>query len=208
MNTNTGEASWSKPANMGSDDIPDPPDRWERLTDAEGNVYYYHAKTGRTSWMSESDAAKLVQRLYRKSKANDFRIKDFMQIVRALKFQRDAEDNYKKFPDRLSSVANFALLMHTRDHDYKAARKLYEKAFEIAPQNPVLLWAWTIFLLAENAHPRKLTWEAAQAALVQAKVYDEKAEKFEVAKTSFFHWAVVVGPSDSQSLLNWALVQQ
>ena len=90
----------------------------------------------------------------------------------------------------------------------KAARALYEKAFEIAPQNPVLLWAWTIFLLAENAHPRKLTWEAAQAALIQAKVYDEKAEKFEVAKTSFFHWSVVVGPTDAQSLLNWALVQQ
>ena len=106
-----------------------------------------------------------------------------MQIVRALKFQRDAENNYQKFPERLSSVANFALLKHTRDHDYKTARKLYEKAFEIAPQNPVLLWAWTIFLLAENAHPRKLTWETAQAALIQAKVYDEKAEKFEVAKT-------------------------
>ena len=42
---------------MGSEELPEPPDIWERMVDDEGTVYYYHAKTGRTSWMSEEQAA-------------------------------------------------------------------------------------------------------------------------------------------------------
>eukprot|EP00948_MAST-09A_sp_MAST-9A-sp1_P000985 g985.t1 len=208
LNSRTGEVSWDKPLNMGSEEIPDPPDRWERMTDGDGNVYYFHAPTGRTSWMSMDEAATFLQRMFRKSRANDFRITDFSQIVRALKFQRDAEENYKKHPDRLSSIINYALLNHTIKHDHKAARAAYKKALEISPNNPVVLYGWGLFLLAESANPRRSAWEEGQKILYEAQIFDRDAEKFQVAIDSFFHWAVVVSPQNALSMMNYALIQQ
>ncbi len=104
MNKRTGEVSWQKPHNMGTEDLQDPPDRWEEMVGEDGTVYYYHALTGRTSWMSETQAALLLQRAYRKSQANDFRISDWKQVVRALRFQRDTVENFRKNPTRLSCV--------------------------------------------------------------------------------------------------------
>ena len=50
------------------------------------------------TWLSETDAAIIVQKHFRASRANDFKIKDFSQIVVALRFQRQAEDNFTKYP--------------------------------------------------------------------------------------------------------------
>merc|ERR1711865_550912 len=57
VNKRTGECSWTKPINLGSDDIADPEDRWEKMTDEFGNVFYLHPLTGRSSWLSEENAA-------------------------------------------------------------------------------------------------------------------------------------------------------
>ena len=37
---------------------------------------------------------------------------------------------------------------------------------------------------------------------------DPKLQKFEVAKTSFFHWSVVSNNKNSLAWLNWALINQ
>jgi tetratricopeptide (TPR) repeat protein len=99
--------------------------------------------------LSEDEAAKVIQSLWRKRSARDFAIGDFLQIVRALRFQRDAESKYQKNPESLSSIINYALICHTQKFDFVQAKKLYKKAFKMAPNNPVLLNAYALFTLAD-----------------------------------------------------------
>ena len=73
VNERTGAISWTKPAGLGDDlDIEDPPDEWQKLRNPDGTHYYYHALTGRTSWMSEDEAATVVQKLWRKRMSAEF----------------------------------------------------------------------------------------------------------------------------------------
>ena len=85
----------------------------------------------------------------------EFAIGDFLQIVRALRFQRDAESKYHKNPDSLGSIINYALQLHTQTFDFAQAKTLYKKAFKMAPNNPVLLNAYALFTLADCSYPRE-----------------------------------------------------
>jgi hypothetical protein len=91
VNVKTQQVSWSKPLLLGSDDVDDPPDKWIKMTDEYGNVFYLHPLTGRTSWMSELQAATKMQRLWRKRAASEFRIDDIGTIIKALRFQQEAK---------------------------------------------------------------------------------------------------------------------
>ena len=113
LNSLTGAVTWSKPNQLGKIEIEDPPDEWVEMVDEYGGKYYYHALTGRTSWLSETEAATLLQRLYRKKQAGEFAITDMLQIVRALKFINTAEEAYATKPDSLASIINYALLLIT-----------------------------------------------------------------------------------------------
>ena len=128
LNSLTGAVTWTKPSQLGKIEIEDPPDEWVEMADEYGGKYYYHALTGRTSWLSEEEAAILLQRLYRKKQAGEFAITDMMQIVRALKFINTAEESYANRPDALPSIINYALLMHTQHFDYKTAKTNYKKS--------------------------------------------------------------------------------
>lgn len=203
----TGEVSWTKPRLLGSKDLPDPPDKWEACHGADGSVYYYHPLTGRTAWLSEDEAATRVQRLFRKKQGVEFRM-DFPTIVQALSFQRQAELHYQQNPGRLSSIANYALLVHTREHDYVRAKRLYEEALEKAPHSPLLLYAFAILELAMNGYPRRDTFSRAMRRIDEARRTDPKNAKFVTAKQSFFFWSVVSQPQNPDAWLNWAIVKQ
>jgi tetratricopeptide (TPR) repeat protein len=208
VNTRTGECAWQKPINLGSDDIEDPPDRWEKMVDEYGNTFYLHPLTGRSSWLSEEQAAIKTQRLWRKRCAADFHIKDIGTIIKALRFQADAEKKYTMYPDRLSSIVNYALLLHCFDHDMIKARQLYKRAIEMAPHNPLVTRAYALFLLAVCEPPRQQSWLQAVDMLRTAKRRDPEFKKFHEAEDSFFKWAVVSQPTNSQALCNWAIIKQ
>ena len=206
----TGVISWEKPKQLGDDlDIEDPPDVWEKLRSPDGkSVYYYHALTGRTSYLSEDEAAKVVQSIWRKRMAREFAIGDFLQIVRALRFQRDALTKYQKNPESLSSIINYALLCHTQTFDFVQCKMLYKKAFKMAPNNPVLLNAYALFTLADCSYPREKTFVNSHEMMGEAVSVDRNNSKFEVARTSFFHWSCVTNPTHPIAWLNWALIMQ
>jgi hypothetical protein len=206
----TGVISWEKPKQLGDGlDIEDPPDVWEKLRSPDGkSVYYYHALTGRTSYLSEDEAAKVVQSIWRKRMAREFAIGDFLQIVRALRFQRDALAKYQKNPESLSSIINYALLCHTQTFDFVQCKMLYKKAFKMAPNNPVLLNAYALFTLADCSYPREKTFVNSHEMMGEAVSVDRNNSKFEVARTSFFHWSCVTNPTHPIAWLNWALIMQ
>ncbi len=209
VNERTGAISWTKPAALGADlDIEDPPDEWQKLRNPDGTHYYYHALTGRTSWMSEDEAATVVQKLWRKRMSAEFAIGDFLQIVRALRFQRDAESKYHKNPDSLGSIINYALQLHTQTFDFAQAKTLYKKAFKMAPNNPVLLNAYALFTLADCSYPREKTFVSAHEMMGEAVSVDRENAKFQIARTSFFHWGVVTHPDSPIAWLNYALIMQ
>ena len=190
-------------------DIEDPPDVWEKLRSPDGkSVYYYHALTGRTSYLSEDEAAKVIQSIWRKKMAAEFAIGDMMQIVRALRFQNDAEIKYQKNPESLSAIINFALLCQTQSFDFTLAKKLYKKAFKMAPNNPVLLNAYALFTLADCTYPREKTFVNSHEMMGEATSVDRDNAKFNVARASFFHWSCVTNPNHPIAWLNWALIMQ
>jgi hypothetical protein len=207
VNTINGEEKWEKPYILGSEDLVDPEDKWEQLPDGNGGVYYLHALTGRQSWLSEDAAAIIMQKLWHKRQAADFRV-EFSDIIKALKFQRDAEKQYEDNPDKLAAIVNMALLISTQQHDFAKARPLFRKAYEMAPQNPLVLRIYAIFLLGSCESPRKKMWLQANDMLKMANDRDPKLEKFKVAETSFYHWGVTINPSNSFALMNYALVKQ
>jgi len=201
----TGEVSWRRPYLLGACDLPPPLDSWERTRDANGNLYYFNPFNGRTSWMSEYDAAVLLQKLYRKKQALEFKV-DLPRLVKALRFQRDTEEAYKLHPQRLSCVVNYALLLHTRDADHETARTLYTSAIEQASRNPLVLYSFGLFKLAHNQYPRHDTFTDAMRMIEEARRLDPHQQKFMAAFDCFFFWAVVASPSSSCVWLNYALV--
>ena len=208
-NLRTGAVHWSKPYNLGSEDLPDPPDRWDQQPpDENGDVYYFHALTGRYSRLSEDQAATQLQRLFRSSKCKDFRVADLGILAKAVRFQREAKENFFKQPDRLSSIVNYALLNHCVELNWDLARELFGQAIERAPQNPMLLTCKAIFQIAACIYPRKHTFDQAVEHLALARVMDPNLEKFEVARGAFFHFAIVMEPDSPKTLLNWAVLKQ
>ena len=74
----------------------------------------------------------------------------------SLRIQREAEDKYTQFPNRLSSLVNWAMVLHTQHLELDKSRGLYKQASEISPENPVLLRAYGIFLLMSCEPPRQV----------------------------------------------------
>lgn len=119
------------------DDIKDPPDEWREMVDAHGATYFMNPLTGQHSWLSLDGAASILQRMVRRRQAADIGRPTMRQIVKAVRILRDAEEKFKAFPNRLSSIVNWAMILHTMHHDVEGARKLYKQAMEV----PLLLLA-------------------------------------------------------------------
>lgn len=204
----TEDMFWTKPPLLGSDDLPLAPDEWRQKVDEHGRLYYVNPATGQSSWLSVDDAARTMQRVYRKKQAADFGQPTFEDMVRALRMQREVEEKYASTPERLSSMVNYALLLHTQRFDFHQARKLYKNAIEISPENPVLLRAHAIFLLLVLEPPRQAVFEKTLDMFKNAELRDPGRVRFKLTEDSMFHWAVIAQRDHPLALLNYALMLQ
>ena len=118
VNVITGESHWDRPDKLGDAKVAEAPDGWVEHWDEAGNPYYYHARTGRYSWLTEEEAALRLQKLYRKKRlavrcersgivvawwcspqrliwsSQEFKIQSMAQVVRAIRFQMETKEAY------------------------------------------------------------------------------------------------------------------
>ena len=209
VNLRTGAMDWTKPLILGSEDLDDPKDEWRLITNSEdGSYYYQNPATGQTAYISTDEAAKKIQRMVRNFQASDIPAPTINEVVKALRFERVAETNYAKDPDKLANIVNFALLSHCLKDDFKQARECYNVAIKKSSTNPVLTRAHAMFTLAANDNPKAKVFKKACDMLKAASLSDPDLEKFAVAQQSFFHWGVVSNPKSGTALLNYALLHQ
>ena len=212
-NVNSREFKKDKPLCLGEADL-EASARWEPRRDEKGRTYYVHLKTGRVSLYSTERAAVILQRRFRKRQAAYFQV-PMGDLVKALKMQAQAELSYALDPTSLESRINYALYQHAVQHDYELARVLYQQALQDEDQrrHPLVHYSVALLLLADDsasAAQRGLrdVVEKANEMLERAHTIDHSHKVFDTAEESFFRWAMVVGPRNVRSLLNWALVQQ
>eukprot|EP00584_Thalassiosira_punctigera_P027176 CAMPEP_0172580728 /NCGR_PEP_ID=MMETSP1067-20121228/139906_1 /TAXON_ID=265564 ORGANISM="Thalassiosira punctigera, Strain Tpunct2005C2" /NCGR_SAMPLE_ID=MMETSP1067 /ASSEMBLY_ACC=CAM_ASM_000444 /LENGTH=606 /DNA_ID=CAMNT_0013373475 /DNA_START=37 /DNA_END=1854 /DNA_ORIENTATION=- len=211
----TDERQWEKPKLLGDDDLVDPVDEWrkeETLDPATGQKYQYYANyaTGQSSWLSEEDAARLVQRRYRSKHESDLMGKKIQlpDIVKAMKFIHGARTKYEEDPQKLSNIVNVALLTHCLDLDFITAKPIYERALQQSPNHPLISRAYGIFLLASRQTPVATTFQTACRLFHEANVVDPTQAKFQSATEIYFRWAVLVDSKNPLALLNFALLHQ
>lgn len=212
----TGVRQWSKPALLRDDeDIVDPPDEW-RATEyhdpdtGNATTYYSNPFTGQTSWLSEYEAARIVQRRFRKRQTELLLPSslNFSQVVRAVSMIRDTEIKYEQDPFKLSNRVNFALLCHCLRFDLEKARALYKDAMIKSSHHPVIARAYGIFILATCQAPLTQTFEKACQLFKRAQTIDPDQKMFDAAKEHYFYWAVLMNPNHPVALLNYALLHQ
>lgn len=212
----SGTRQWTKPALLHVDeDIIDPPDEWREKVyhDPETDIlttYYSNPFTGQTSWLSESDAARIVQLKFRKRQTELLlpAAMNFANVVKAVIMIRDTEIKYQQYPSKLSNSVNFALLCQCIRFDIGTARALYQDAMVKSSQHPVIARAYGIFILATCKAPLTQTFEKACKLFKQAQEIDPDQMMFQSAKENFFYWAVFINPNHPLALLNYALFHQ
>ena len=199
---------WEKPLLLGSDELALAPDEWRRGDDEWGRAFYANPRTGQSAWLSEDEAARSVQRCVRRKIARDYGAPTMQEMVAALRLQRDVERKFRDAPEKLSSIVNFALLLHTQRFDAQQARTLYKKALEQSPQNPILLRAYAVFALAELDAPRAIVFHRALDNCKNADLRDPGRKKFKLTEDAMFHWSIVAHRDHPVALLNYALLMQ
>jgi len=211
----TDERQWEKPKLLGNLDLNDPVDEWrvEEMVDSttgEKQQYFANYGTGQTSWLSEEDAARMVQRRYRSKHEADLLGKKLhlKDVVKAMKFIHGARERYELEPRKLSNIVNFALVVHCLDLDFIKAKPVYEKALELSPNHPLICRAYGIFLLASRQTPYATSFQTACRLFNEANVIDLTQVRFQSAAEIYFRWAVLVDAKNPLTLLNYALLHQ
>ena len=204
-----------KPKLLGEDELENPQDEWrkEKAYDAStGQTVHYYANyaTGQSSWLSEEEAARLVQRRYRAKHESDLigRKMTFLDVVKAMKFIKGARAKYEQDPSKLSNIVNYAMLTHCLDLDFDAARPIYEKAMKLSPSHPLISRVYAIFLLASRQTPHDITFRNVCQLLEDADMADRKQTMMSSAAEIFFRWAVLGDARNPLTLLNYALLHQ
>mmetsp|Transcript_21311 Transcript_21311/g.61139 ORF Transcript_21311/g.61139 Transcript_21311/m.61139 type:complete len:1040 (-) Transcript_21311:220-3339(-) len=220
VNSKTGACQWTKPVLLGDDELDIPKDEWRQIEctpsrPGEPSAYYHNPGTGQLSWMSEEQAARMLQRRVRERQAADITGPklDFATVASAVKFINDAEKAFAEQPDRLSHKVNYAMVCHCLKFDFDQAKQQYEEAIQRCPSHPVIGRAHAILLLAtcvpcESDAKRNHVVEKALALFREAEIGDPTARMFRLAIQNCFLWAVVVHPRNPLALLNSALLHQ
>ena len=213
VNSKTGACQWTKPVLLGDEDLEIPRDEWRRIECTPSRpggptAYYHNPGTGQTSWMSEEQAARMLQRRVRERQAADITGPklDMATVASAVKFISDAKKAFAEEPDRLSHKVNYALVCQCLSFDFNEARQQYEEAIARCPSHPVIGRAYAILLLATCSAHHSI--EKAHALLREAEICDPTARMFRLAIQNCFLWAVVVHPRNPLALLNSALLHQ
>ena len=209
-NVKTDERQWEKPRLLGEDDLTDPVDEWREVETEDGRTYYVNYGTGQSSWLSEEDAARLVQRKFRSKHESDLlgaKIQ-FSDIVKAMKFIHGARTKYEQEPDKLSNIVNFAMLRHCLDLDFEGAKSIYEKAIKQSPNHPLISRAYGIFLLASCQLTMFMSFQTASRLFREADISDPRQTMIRSAAEIYFRWAVLGNAKNPLALLNYALLHQ
>ena len=211
----TDERQWKKPKLLGDEDLSNPVDEWRReasVDSSTGQIHHYYANyaTGQSSWLTEEDAARMVQRRYRSKHESDLlgeklHLRD---VVKAMKFIHGARAKYEQEPNKLSNIVNMGLLLHCLDLDLSEARPIYEKAIQQSPNHPLISRAYGIFLLASRQTPNVTNFQTACRMFHEANVVDPTQVRFQSAAEIYFRWAVLVNAKNPLALLNYALLHQ
>lgn len=212
----SGVRQWSKPSILSQgEDIKDPPDEWRTVISngpepGSSSTYFFNPFTGQTSWLSEEDAAKKVQRRFRVRQTNDLLGSnfDFAHIAKVIKFTQDVKTKFEASPEKLSNRVNYALLCHCLHFDIDRARSIYKDAIVKSPCHPVIARAYGLFILSSGESPKTQIFEKACRYFREAKSVDPELKKFQSTIESYFHWAVLMHPNDPRALLNYALLHQ
>ena len=211
----TDQRQKDKPKLLGEDDLENPVDEWrkEETFDAETGqtvCYYANYATGQSSWLSEEEAARLVQRRYRSKHESDLIGKkiSFADVVKAMQFIKGARMKYEQDPTKLSNIVNYAMLTHCLDLNFDAARPIYEQAVKLSPNHPLISRVYAIFLLASRQAPHNATFKTACQLLHDADIADRNQTMIRSAAEIYFRWAVLVDARNSLTLLNYALLHQ
>ena len=217
FNTQNGTRQWHKPVLLYKhDDIDDPRDEWKPTEyidneTGEKHLFYTNNFTGQRSWLTEDEAARLLQRKYRVKMSKDLlgpSKLDFCQVARAVTFIRKAEEQYKSDPSKLSNKVNYALFCHCIKLDSNLARKLYKEAMEKNPGHPVIARAYGMFILANCEAPMHSTFQKACRLFQESHAVDPHMKMFQSAMENFFYWGVLIHPKGASALLNYALLHQ
>jgi tetratricopeptide (TPR) repeat protein len=208
----------TKPIGLRRDDLADPEDVWIIDQDEPGlslagereepKKMWINAFTGQESYLSLDENAVILQRCVRNHLAAALGSPTLGEMIRAIKFQREAAERFAEFPDKLSACVNYALLCHTHEFDFDTARMLYKDALVMSPENPVLLRSYALFRMMECEVPRGEVWNKCSEMFRAAFLRDPKADKFQMCEDSFFHFSVIQQPTHRLALLNFALVNQ
>ena len=212
----SGLRQWSKPSILAPDeDIKDPPDEWRTVTVTDPkpgslSTYFFNPFTGQTSWLSEEDAAKKVQRRFRVRQINDLLGSkfDFAHVAKVVKFVQDVKAKFAVSPEKLSNRVNYALLCQCLHFNLDRARSLYKDVIVKSPCHPVIARAYGIFILSSGERPKTQIFEKACGFFRDAKSVDPSLKKFQSTIENYFHWAVLMYPNDPRALLNYALLHQ
>jgi hypothetical protein len=96
-------------------------------------------------------AATMMQSLWRSLVQRKY----FKSIIKGVRMQRTAEQDYLDDPDDVVKLMNYVLYLHTFPHDYARARRLYERAVAHmearGPDNGYVLFNYAIFLQVHAA---------------------------------------------------------
>jgi tetratricopeptide (TPR) repeat protein len=186
------------------DSLPDPTGGWIKRDDGS----FYNPVTGAVTGLSVSAARIRLQQWGRRvSLPHLLPHPSLDQIANGRRLYMSAEENYTEHPDRLSSILNFAMVLHCHMGDLEAARPLYEKAAHLSGDNPLVQRAMALFLLMTCQFPRDKT-SATAADLLHAAAYrDGSGSKFMMAREAIYAYALVLhGPSNARALLAWAIM--
>lgn len=216
INKSTGMSQWNKPQLLGREDIELPVDEWRRIEKQQSEtdtveVYYFNLATGQTSFFTEEEAAKIVQRKFRKAHLSDLlesQKMDLCTVARVLKFINDTKNNYSSNPHKISYQLNCALMHFCLEFESIKSGSLLKIVFEKSPFHPVISRSYAIFLLSTCAVPRKRNVDRARQLFQEANISDPYNKKFQIAFENFFHWSVLSNPNHPIALLNYALVYQ
>eukprot|EP00804_Cyclotella_cryptica_P027721 CCRYP_020474-RA/>CCRYP_020474-RA protein AED:0.02 eAED:0.02 QI:1580/1/1/1/0.5/0.33/3/12/1458 len=209
-NVVTDERQWDKPRLLGNDDLSNPVDEWREEVTEEGYKYYVNYGTGQSSWLSQEDAARLVQRKFRSKHESDLigsKI-EFADIVKAMNFIHGARTKYEENPEKLANMVNYAMLRHCIDLDFDAAKPIYEKAIKQSPNHPLISRVYGIFLLASCQPSQSISFQTATRLFHEANVSDPHQTMIRSAAEIYFRWAVLGNAKNPLALLNYALLHQ
>ena len=197
-----------KPIGLGKEDLEDPKDVWILDEDSSGVDMWINPMYGMSSYLSQDENARIIQRCVKNHQASALGSPTIGEMIRAIKFQREAASRYADYPDKLSSVVNYALLLHTHDFDLESAKFLYQDASKMSPENPVLLRSYALFRMMSCEVPRLEVLRKCNDAFRAAELRDPGAQKFAMCEEAFFHFGVVQQPRHRLALLNFALCNQ